>query len=175
MSGWRKSLSKGLMFGALTLPTLLCALPVFGPSICPRPRYVALYIAPFALGLLLWCRRRLLDSWGPLDARLAVDIVAVGCSALRLIGPIIPPSGHMLFFVFTLLTTSTLRYRVVALVLIAETTYIKLIVWQDRASWAYGVLAGLALGTVYFALPGRSRFRGDAPAAEARAAPDPAT
>lgn len=151
MTRWRVLASDGLLIAAMVIPATLCAAPLVAPSIVDRPRYVALYIAPFALGFLLWCRRRLLDARLSLGPRLALDALAVGLSALRLAGPVVPMSGHMLFFVYTLLTTPSPIYRLVTLALIAETSYIKILVWHDRTSWAYGVLAGLVLGAVYLA------------------------
>ena len=151
---------QGLLITAIALPALLCAAALLTPSAIPRPGFVAFYIAPFALGFLLWVRRRLLDSWAGADARLAVDGLAVGLSALRLAGPVIPPSGHMLFFVFSLLTTPSPGYRAVTLALIAETSFIKLVVWRDPTSWAVGILAGLVLSGAYFALAGIRGVRG---------------
>ena len=167
MLTWRNLAGKWVLMAAFVLPGLLCLLPWLSPSLSlrPRSRYVAFYIAPFFLGFLLWIRRRILDSWASFDARLVLDIVVVVCSALRLAGPVIPPSGHMLFFVYSFLTTTSFGYRAVTSILIVETTFIKLVVWHDRMSWAFGVLAGLALGVLYFVLQGRPVHRCDPPTA----------
>ena len=163
MAGWRKAVGLGLLIAAIVVPAILCAVPLIAPSVSQRPFYLAYYIAPFALGFLLWARRRVLDSWSTADARVLIDALAVGLSALRLAGPVVPPSGHMLFFVFSFLTTSSPGYRVVTLILIAETSYIKFFVWQDRRSWGYGILAGVVLGATYLAGTGIGKLRGGDP------------
>lgn len=74
-----------------------------------------------------------------------MDAVAVVLGAMRFAGLSVPFSGHMLFFVYSALTTRSAPYLMMTVLLIAETTWYKLVTWRDPRSWALGIAAGAAL------------------------------
>jgi hypothetical protein len=77
-----------------------------------------------------------------------VDVLAVVLGAVRFAGALVPWSGHMLFFTYSALTTRSAPYALLALALTAETTWFKLVLWRDFASWSLGLAAGAALAAV---------------------------
>jgi hypothetical protein len=111
-------------------------------------RFLLLYAAPFVVALFLWARIRLGRMEADRPGALAVDAVAVALCAVRFAGPYVPFSGHMLFFAYAGLTTPSASFRLLVLLLAAETTWFKLVLWRDPRSWALGIAAGAALAAV---------------------------
>jgi hypothetical protein len=108
-------------------------------------RFLLLYVAPFFVAFFLWARIRLGRMEADRLGALAVDAVAVVLGAVRFAGPYVPFSGHMLFFTYAGLTTPPTAFRLLVLLLAAETTWFKLALWDDPRSWALGIAAGAAL------------------------------
>lgn len=140
----RDALRGALALAAVVVPMIFAAgaLVVDG---WPARRFLLLYVAPFFVAFFLWARIRVDEAARTPVAALAVDAVAVGLGAVRFVGPVVPFSGHMLFFVYSALATRSVAYRWLALALAAETTWFKLVTWRDPASWSLGVAAGLVL------------------------------
>lgn len=111
----------------------------------PARRYLLLYVAPFFVAFFVWARIRLGRMEEERPGALLVDAAAVVLGAMRFAGPFVPFSGHMLFFVYSALTTRSAPYMLLALLLAAETTWFKLVTWRDPRSWALGIAAGAAL------------------------------
>lgn len=111
-------------------------------------RFLLLYVAPFFVAFFAWARIRL-DELGRTGAGArAVDGAAVVLGAARFAGAPVPFSGHMLFFAYSALTTRSAPYRLLVLVLALETTWFKLVLWRDLASWSLGIAAGAVLAAV---------------------------
>lgn len=107
--------------------------------------FLLLYIAPFFVAFFAWAGIRVGEIDGTRAGAWAVDALAAGLAGVRLIGPFVPASGHMLFFAYSALSTPSAPYRLLVLVLAAEATWYKLVVWDDFSSWAIGIAAGAAL------------------------------
>ena len=108
-------------------------------------RFLLLYVAPFFVAFFLWARVRLGWMETGRSAVLVVDGIAVVLGAIRFAGLPVPFSGHMLFFTYAGLTTPSASFRLLAVLLAAETTWFKLALWRDPHSWALGIAVGAAL------------------------------
>jgi hypothetical protein len=125
----------------------------------PARRFVVFYIAPMVLVFPLWARVRLARIEVEPAGRVALDAAVTLLAEVRTLTGALPFSGHMLFLTYSLLTTRPLWYRVVAILLIAETTWFKLGMWSDLRSWSLGLACGLAAAAVY-AFLGKRRADG---------------
>ena len=148
----RPRLGRLLLGAAVALPAACLAAALAlrdggarGPA---GARFLALYVAPMLLAAPLWARLRLgaLERL-PMRAR-ALDVAVLLLSAARLTGPWLPFSGHMLFLTYSAAVTPSRPYRLLALLLLAETTAFKLLVWGDARSWGLGLALGLAAAAV---------------------------
>ncbi|HYW13247.1 MAG TPA: hypothetical protein VE871_14905 [Longimicrobium sp.] len=110
--------------------------------------FLLLYIAPFFVAFFAWARIRVDEIGNTSAGARAVDALATVLAGVRMAGPFVPASGHMLFFTYSALATRSVPYRLLVLALVAETTWYKLFVWDDFASWALGIAAGLTLAAV---------------------------
>jgi len=114
----------------------------------PTARFLLAYAAPMCVAVPWWARERLRVSAqapGIAPSRVLLDVIVLVLAIARFgIGETLPFSGHMLFLSYSFLTTSARGYRLMALVLLIETSIFKLLVWHDARSWALG----LALGPV---------------------------
>jgi hypothetical protein len=113
---------------------------------------MALYVAPLFLAAPLWARQRL-DMLEHLTARaLVADVLVTSLAFARFVaGERLPFSGHMLFLAYTLLTPGLASwYRLLAVVLLVETTVFKLWLWSDATSWALGLVLGVGAAAVVF-------------------------
>lgn len=108
-------------------------------------RFLLLYVAPFFVAFFAWARIRLDELSRTGAGALVVDALAVVLGAARFAGAPVPFSGHMQFFVYSALTTRSTPYLLLVLVLAAETTWFKLVLWRDPASWALGIAVGVVL------------------------------
>jgi hypothetical protein len=122
---------------------------------------------------VFWVRLRLQEHAHATLPRRGLDVLVVAVSALRLAGPLVPFSGHMLFLTYTMLTTPVRWYRVAAALLAVQTTLFKfglaadppaawyglfLRLW-DPTGWWTGILAGLVAGMLYRGGPSRQERR----------------
>lgn len=146
-------------------------------------RFLALYIAPTVAAFGLWVRDRILhgDRATAFDATAAasmisggaasgagsllrfltpLDIAVVGLAALRTVTGLLPFSGHMLFFTYSLAARSRL-YRVAALAILLETTWFKLVIWRDPLSWSVGLALGALALIVRWSIVRRAHRRGE--------------
>lgn len=142
----RQALRTALLVAAAGAPLLALVAAAFIPEWRAR-RYLLFYLAPFAAAMALWARERLLHPGT--RATLALDGLAVLLSAARLGVAALPFSGHMLFFVYSGLTVRSRGYRVLAGVLAVETTWFKLVVWEDPVTWGGGIALGLVLAALH--------------------------
>jgi hypothetical protein len=127
---------------------LLFALAALGVDGWPARRFLLLYVAPFFIAFFVWARIRMDELPRTGAGALAVDAFATVLGAVRFAGAPVPFSGHMLFFAYSALTTRSAGYALLVLVLAAETTWFKLVLWRDFASWGLGTAAGVALAAV---------------------------
>lgn len=102
------------------------------------------YLAPIYGLFFLWVSLRL-RTWARMPrAQWIPDLSAALLAASRTCVPVIPFSGHALFLAYTLATTPSRVYRVLALLFLVDTIYLKLVVWS--APWS--LLAGLCIAVV---------------------------
>ena len=135
---------RALGTAAVAVPLLFAAAALAMEGWAAR-RFLLFYIAPFFAAFFVWARIRV-DALGRTTrAALAVDLLATVLGAARFAGAPVPFSGHMLFFAYAGLTTPSPPFRLLVLLLAAETTWFKLVLWDDPSSWSLGIAAGLAL------------------------------
>jgi hypothetical protein len=102
---------------------------------------------PYSIGFFwLFCRLKENTAFRPVN--LALDALIVSLAASRFFGSYIPTSGHALLMSYSLLTTASRVYRVLAALMLALTIAMKLS-WGDRWTWVSGILAGTAGGLAY--------------------------
>ena len=142
--------------GALVPLACLCCLPFF--HTWPGRRFLLFYFAPIVAMAFLWGGLRVAELDFYARGQLALDAVVLGGALARfVIGEVLPFSGHMLFFAYTLLTTRETWYRSLCLLLILETTWFKLHVWKDWKTWAVGSVSGLVFGVAWWVFGKRKR------------------
>jgi hypothetical protein len=146
------ALPRCLTILSLIVPALVVAASVSFPNVVGRPWYVTFYVAPAICGFILWMKDRLQQArrYGYFEGLLDGAVILL-CS-LRMTAPLVPMSGHMLFFVYATITVRSWKFRGAAIALALETTVIKLAVWGDYRSWSLGIVSGLLLGVVTIAV-----------------------
>jgi len=112
-------------------------------------RHLLFYLAPPIFALPLWLRDRLRHLGDCTRRSVTLDALAIALAAARLVSCVLPFSGHMLFFLYTALTTRSRGYRALAWALAAETTYFKLALWNDPLTWTGGIVTGVALALLH--------------------------
>lgn len=78
---------------------------------------------------------------------LGLDGLAVLLTAVRLIG-LLYHSGHVLFLLYSILTTQNKTYRLLCIPMILVTVYFKIFYWSDFITPVIGTIIALIL--VYF-------------------------
>ncbi|HEX6038862.1 hypothetical protein [Longimicrobium sp.] len=151
----RASLRRALTVTAVVVPLIFAAGALVVDGWAAR-RFLLLYAAPFFVAFFAWARIRVDEVERTPAPALAMDAAAVVLGAIRFVGPVVPFSGHMLFFAYSALTTQSATYRWLALVLVAETTWFKLVLWRDFPSWSLGIAAGVGLAVIRILLSRRS-------------------
>lgn len=142
-----------LIAAAILLPLALIVISFFVREPAGK-RFLLLYVAPLFAAAPLWVITRLHEYANRLGFSALIDAVVLVLSFARFVlGEILPFSGHMLFLTYSGATTSTNWYRWVAFVLFVETTWFKLVLWDDPRTWS----AGLALGVIAAAIFYRQR------------------
>lgn len=113
----------------------------------PAQRFLLVYFAPLLAYGAAWIRDRLAHVDRIAPALLAIDAFAFTAGALRAAGGwgVLPYSGHMLFLSYAAASPGPRSLRIIAVGLIAMTTWFKLVLWHDVRSWSLGVAIGLAL------------------------------
>jgi hypothetical protein len=74
---------------------------------------------------------------------------------VRVFGNVVPFSGHMLFLVYSAMTTPLRWYRVMAALLIVLTTVFKFAVLKDPLSWSLGLVVGVLAALLHRRLENR--------------------
>lgn len=120
-----------------------------------RPLYFSVYFAPAIGAFFLSISYRLLETKQYGLVRGFTDGFVILLCSLRATAPLVPMSGHMLFFVYAGLTIRSRLFRIIIAVLIIQTSIIKLAIWHDYWSWAFGVLSGVLLAGVFARSPRR--------------------
>jgi hypothetical protein len=112
-------------------------------------RFFVLYAAPLFLAAPLWMRSRVCVIAQLSNFALVMDVVVFVASVARFAAAeIFPFSGHMLFLTYTLLTARARWYAWLAVALIAETSFFKLVLWRDQRSWMIGLVLGAVIGAL---------------------------
>jgi len=140
-------LRRALAIAAIGVP-LLCAAAALVVEGGAARRFLLLYVAPFFVAFFAWARIRVGELPRASRTAMAVDGLAVVLGAVRFVGGPVPFSGHMLFFVYSALTTRSVPYLLLVLALAAQATWYKLAVWDDFTSWSLGIAAGALLAGI---------------------------
>jgi hypothetical protein len=140
----REPLRRALLAGAVGVPLLFAAGALVVDGWAAR-RFLLLYVAPFFVAFFAWAWLRVGRIEQDRPAALVVDVAATVLGAVRFAGLPVPFSGHMLFFVYAGMTVRSMRFLLLIVVLAAEATWYKLVVWRDPRSWALGIAAGAVL------------------------------
>jgi hypothetical protein len=113
----------------------------------PAQRFLLVYFAPLLAYGARWIRDRLAHIDHVAPTLLATDAFAFAAGALRAAGGwgVLPYSGHMLFLSYAAAAPGPRSLRLVALGLIAMTSWFKLVLWHDVRSWSLGLAIGLTL------------------------------
>lgn len=124
-------------------------------------RFFVFYAAPLFFAAPLWMRSRVCVITRLSNFALMMDVIVFVASVARFVASeVIPFSGHMLFLTYTLLTARSRWYAWLAVGLIAETSFFKLVLWRDRESWLLGLALGAVAGAgVRFASPADNHAR----------------
>lgn len=141
----RALLDRALLVAAVLVPLLIAAGGWMVSERWEVRRFLVLYTAPCFVAFFLWLRIRLRTPEAHSRGAIVMDVAALAASALRVTGPAVPWSGHMVFYVYSALTTRSLPYALLVTVLAGSATWFKLVVYDDLWSWGWGVLLGLFL------------------------------
>jgi hypothetical protein len=144
----RAFLNRSIRFGGgiAFVAVNLIAITVYGADWSAQ-RFLLIYLAPMLLYGAAWTRERLARVGRDPSPLLAVDAIAFVAGALRAGGGwgVLPYSGHMLFLSYAAVAPASIWLRLVALALIAMTTWFKLVLWHDVRTWSLGLVLGLVL------------------------------
>ena len=109
-------------------------------------QFFLFYVLPMLVAAPFWLRLRVGERSLSFSGRWLLDGLVIFLSALRGLGvPGLPFSGHTLFLTYSGIVTPHRGYRILALLLMLETTVFKLWLWQDPRSWSLGIAAGVVL------------------------------
>jgi hypothetical protein len=145
-----RTLARLLLWGAIICPVGAIAATFFVDG-WPAQRFLILYVAPLFLAAPLWVRLRLEAYSSATVFRTAVDATVFILSFARFVsGDLLPFSGHMFFLTYSGLTTTTTSYRLLALLLILETTWFKLWLWRDPLTWTVGLILGILAAGIFW-------------------------
>lgn len=132
------------------IATVLVLVWGFGAEDWRVQRVLLLYNAPTCAAGAWWLYLRVGNMQAQWSVGIVLDAVVFVVALLRALPFLpLPFSGHMLFLVYSLLTTRSAAYRWVAAVLVLETTVFKLVVWGDWYTWSIGVICACVLAFFY--------------------------
>ena len=142
----RAALDRAALVACVAVPLAIAAAALVADNWRAR-RFLLAYVAPFFVAFPLWFRTRMARPWG--GREMAVDGAVSLLGAVRMTGSFLPFSGHTLFYLYSLLTTRTAWYRVLAALLLIETAYFKLLLWSDPRSFTLGIVLALAFAALH--------------------------
>ena len=80
-----------------------------------------------------------------------VDALVVVLAMGRVVGNVPFVSGHTLFLTYAILSSRSIVVRVTALLVMAQTVYLKYFVWHDFVTSTSGIVLGMTAAAVVFA------------------------
>jgi hypothetical protein len=114
-------------------------------------QFLWFYIAPIFFVFSLWAQYRLLEIHRLSRGQFVVDGLVVVLSIVRSVpNSILPYSGHALFLCYSGIVQTTWFYRLVAALLLLETTYFKWFVSNNPLSWILGITLGILAALIFF-------------------------
>ncbi|MFT7613116.1 MAG: hypothetical protein ACI9J3_002086 [Parvicellaceae bacterium] len=137
---------------------VLCVLAAFGaPSLLllkdlyfydwSEKKETIVYSIPMVFLFFFWIKFKL-DEEHIFDVRIiGLDGLTIFLTALRLIG-LLFHSGHVLFLLYSFMTTKNNTYRILCIPMILVTAYFKIFYWGDFITPIIGAIMALTL--VYF-------------------------
>lgn len=105
------------------------------------------YSIPMVFLFFYWAKSRLDEEYSLRIELISLDVLAIFFTGLRLFG-LLYHSGHVLFLVYTFVTTSNKSYRILCVPMILITAYFKVFYWRDFITPLIG--AGIAWTLIYF-------------------------
>lgn len=154
------------LIASIVTPVLVVLFCVLFRREVGRPLYFSVYFAPAIGAFFLSISYRLLETKRYGLVRAFTDGLVILLCSLRATAPLVPMSGHMLFFVYAGLTIRSRLFRIIIALLIIQTSLIKLMIWRDYLSWSFGVLSGVPLAVVFARSPRRAPRHGPRAGAE---------
>ena len=116
-----------------------------------------LYVVPIVVPFVAF----LFDRAGRFDKlnllHFIVDALVVAVAIGRMVGNVPFVSGHTLFLTYAILSSRSSVVRVTALLVMAQTVYLKYFVWHDFVTSTSGIVLGTLAASVVFAR-GRRRM-----------------
>jgi hypothetical protein len=86
-----------------------------------------------------------------------VDFLVFGLAVGRVVGDVPFISGHTLLLSYALLSSKSRIVRISAILVLAQTLYLKYVVWHDFVSSDVGIVMGCALALLVSLLPKSKR------------------
>lgn len=119
--------------------------------------FLSVYTAPLFLAGPMWLRLRLRKIETLPRSIVWLDAVVFALGAVRTVTiGILPYSGHTLFLTYAVAATPERGFRALVALLWLGTTAVKLWVWDDPVSWAWGLGIGAAASSLYVWLSRRA-------------------
>lgn len=115
-----------------------------------------IYSIPMVFIFFLWIRYRLDERYIFEHSFFLIDFSVVGLAAVRILG-LLYHSGHVLFLLYTLITTKNKTYQWIAGIMLAFTISLKLFYWNDFITPIIGAVLALFFAWL------RNRFQKKAP------------
>jgi hypothetical protein len=108
------------------------------------------YFLPIILLFLYWIKIKV-ENFQKVNLLFYLDLVVTIIAGIRAINPLmpfLPYSGHVLFILYSMISTRNRNYRILAGIMFAITTFFKIFIWHDYFSW----LAGMILSMPFIAI-----------------------
>jgi hypothetical protein len=146
--------SNALVVASILLP-VACVAVALALHDRAMEQFLVLYVAPLLVAGPLWVRSRLGGLRQYSMSAHVLDALVLAISVIRVFGDLVPFSGHMLFLVYSAVTTPLRWYRVMAALLIILTTVFKFAVLKDPLSWSLGLVVGIVAALLHRRLVNR--------------------
>ena len=108
------------------------------------------YFLPVILLFIYWLKLKV-ESFEKVNFLFSLDLVIAFIAGIRAINPLmpfLPYSGHVVFVLYSMITTRNKTYRILAGIMFAVVTFFKIYIWHDYFSW----LAGMILSMPFIAV-----------------------
>lgn len=100
------------------------------------------YIMPVVLLFLFWIKLKI-ENEIIINIHFYLDLIITFLSGIRSINmlmPFLPYSGHVVFILYSWVSTKNKMYRIFAGIVFAITTFFKMYIWHDYFTWLSGMI-----------------------------------